>query len=170
LSSIIPLGFIETSGFTALLLVGKEQKAAMVDGVLKLRDLGEDDEVVDLAITKGWKGARGLLARLRTAAAAYFNDVTPELGRAWVEMLPPGVGTPWDAETGDYADRHLRTRTCLVPCPGAVSYSGNSFSTLNVGIVNLIDHRQLCSEVNHGEHARWHLVVDVRVPDAPAES
>lgn len=169
--SIQPLGFIDTSAFTARFLTGKTQKERTENGVLTLRDVKDGDTVAtDLAILKEWGSARAILSRLRNAAAPFFDGVTPVLGRAWVEILPPGAGTPWEADFGDYADLHVRTRTCLIPSPGALSHSGQAFATLMVGIVNLIDHKALCSEVNHGEHARVHLVVDVRVPDDAAET
>lgn len=159
------LGFIDTSVMTANYLLRHKKDAA--DGILRLRDVKDGDaEATDLPILREWKSAKGLLARLRAGAASHFGGVTPELGRAWIETLPPMAGTPWDAESGDYADQHARTRTCLIGCPGALSYSGSVFATLAVGMVNLIEHRILCSEVNLGEHPRVHLVVDVRVPEA----
>lgn len=169
--TIQPLGFIDTSQFTAMFLLGKTQKARTEDGILRLRDLKDGEvDASDLPIMKEWGSARALLSRLRAAAASFFDGKTPELGRAWVEVLPPGIGTPWESETGDYADQHVRTRTCLVPGSGAISYSGASYASLSVGVVNQIDHRSLCSEVNLGDYARVHLVVDVRVPDPLEET
>ena len=165
--TIKPLGFIDTSTFAAMFLLGKAQKERTENGVLRLRDIKDGEaDASDLAILKEWKSARALLSRLRSAAAAYFDGVTPKLGRAWVEVLPPGVGTPWESEAGDYADNHVRTRTALVSNPGAVSYCGSAFAVLNIGWVNQVDHHQLCSELNIGDYPRVHLVVDVRIPDA----
>lgn len=162
---IQPLGFIDTSTFAAWFVAKHRQKAR--DGVLALRDIKADEiDPADLAIMQEWKGARALLSRLRAAAAPFFNGVTPELGKAWIEVLPPLAGTPWTSELDDYAAAHVRTRTCLIPSPGAISFCGTASAMLHVGMVNQIDHSLLCSEVNHGEHARVHLVVDVRVPDA----
>lgn len=162
------LGFLDTSTFTAMFVLKHREKAS--DGVLKLRDF-KDDEVdpSDLPILKEWKSARALLTRVRSSAAPFLGGKTPTLGRAWIDIVPPLAGTGWASETGEYADQHVRTRTCLIPCPGAMSYSGVQSANLLVGMVNLVDHRSLCSEVNFGEHARVHLVVDVRVPDDPVE-
>jgi len=163
--TIQPLGFIDTSNFTAMFLVGKTQKERTQDGILRLRDIKDGEaEVTDLPILKEWKGAKVLLTRLRNAAAGFFDGRTPELGRAWVEILPPQSGTPWLADLSEYADQHVRTRTCLIPSPGALSFCGGASASLGVGVVNLMDHHLLCSEVNHGEHARVHLIVDVRIP------
>lgn len=162
--TIQPLGFLDTSAFTAAYVA--KYKKSVEDGILNLRDARDDGEVTALGVLKEWNSARALLQRLRAAAAPFFDGVTPELGKAWVEVLPPRSGTPWVVEEGDYALTHVRTRTCLIPSPGAISYCGASFVQLAVGTVNQIDHRQLCSEVNLGEHTRVHLVVDVRVPNA----
>lgn len=157
------VGFIETSLFTASYLNRHRDKVA--NGVLKLRDFVEDsDEIVDLPIVKDWKNAKSILARLRNGAAAFFADQTPGLGKAWLEVLPPLSGTPWAAESGDYAEVHVRTRTCLIPSPGAVSFAGGVSAALGVGWIHAHDPRLLASEVNFGEHARVHLVVDVRRP------
>lgn len=167
--SIQPLGFVDTSTFTAMFVVKHRDRAE--NGILQLRDFKDDEgEPSDLAILREWKSARALLSRLRAAAAPFFDGRTPELGRAWIEVLPPGSGAPWHADAGDYPSQVVRTRTCLIPCPGAVSYSGLASAVLAVGMVNLVDHQLMCSEVNHGEHARTHLVVDFYAPTGDAEA
>lgn len=167
--SIQPIGFLDTSMFTARYLMKYRDKAE--NGILDLRAVqGEDLDPTDCAILKEWNSARSLLSRIRASAAPFFDGKTPALGRAWIETLPPLAGTPWVRDAGDYADGHVRTRTCLVPCPGAITHSGQAAASLTVGIVNVVDHRQLCSEVNHGEHPRVHLIVDVKVPvDDPVD-
>lgn len=162
--SITPIGFIDVSIFTSMLLLKHKDRAS--EGILRLRDLGDEGDAVDLPILKEWKSARAVLSKIRSGAAPHFGGKTPELGRAWIEILPPLSGTPWTAEDGEYADQHIRTRTCLVPAPLAVSYSGVSSATLAVGMVNRIEHRALCSEANFSENARIHLIADIRVPDA----
>ena len=161
--SIQPLGYLDTSVFTAMYVM---KHAKLVDnGILRLRDFKDDEpEATDLPILREWKSARALLARIRASAAPFFDGQVPSLGRAWVEVLPPLSGTPWSMESDDYADAHRRTRTCLIPNPGAISYSGGAGANLLVGMVNLVDHRALCSEINSGEHPRVHLIVDVKVP------
>lgn len=163
--SLQQIGFLETSQMTARWVLKYREQA--VDGILKLRDLNDEGEAEDLPILKEWRSAKALLARLRASAAPFFNGVTPELGKAWLEIVPPLSGTPWTSEAGDYVEAHVRTRTCLVPSPNALSYSGISSAVLLVGIVTQVDHRLMCSEVNHGEHARTHLIVDVKVPPVP---
>lgn len=161
--TIQTLGFLDTSSFMAAYIA--KYRKSVEDGVLVLRDVDGDGEAQSKAILKEWNSGRALLARLRSEAAKHFKGVTPELGKVWIEVLPPKSGTPWTVEEGDYALAHVRTRTCLIPSPGAISYCGASNAGLLVGVVNLVDHRQLCSEVNLGEHTRVHLIVDVRVPD-----
>lgn len=165
--TIRPIGFVDTSVFTANYVLRHKDK--VVDGLLYLRDVkGDELDASDLPILREWKSAKALLVRLRAGAAPHFNGATPELGKAWIEVLPPGVGTPWTSEVGDYAEAHVRTRTCLIPTPGALSYSGSASANLLVGMVNLMDHHALCSEVNTGDQPRVHLVADVKVPvDAP---
>lgn len=169
--TIQPLGFLDTSVFTAMYVM--KHAKAVDNGILKLRDFKDDEtDPSDLAILREWKSARALLARIRSAAAPFFEGITPVLGRAWIEVVPPESGTPWAIEADDYAEAHRRTRTCLIPNPGAISYSGGAAANLLVGMVNLIDHRALCSEINSGEHPRVHLIVDIKVPieDVPNDS
>lgn len=161
---IRPIGFVDTSTFTAMYVLKHKDKAE--DGILRLRDLKDDEaDASDLAILKEWKSARALLTRLRSGAAPHFEGRTPDIGRAWIEVVPPLSGTPWTSETGDYADAHVRTRTCLIPCPGAMSFSGTASANLLVGMVNLIDHHALCSEINTGDYPRVHLVADFKIPE-----
>lgn len=160
---IQPLGFVDTSTFTAMYVLKHRER--VVNGVLMLRDVKEGDaDPSDLPILKEWKSARGLLTRLKTQAAAFFNGVTPDLGRAWIEVVPGGFGTPWSSDAGDYAEGHVRTRTCLIPSAAAISFSGGQSAALAVGVVNRVDHQALCSEVNHGDTARVHLIVDFKIP------
>lgn len=167
--SIQSIGFLDVSTFTAMLVV--KYKDRLVDGVLPLRSVKDGDaEPSDLPILKEWKSARALLSRIRAGAAPFFGGIAPELGRAWIEVLPPHSGTPWEKEDGEDADAYVRTRTCLVPCPLSFSHSGAVSGVLQVGVVNAVEHRALCAEVNHGDHARIHLIVDVFRPDLPDES
>lgn len=161
---IAALGFVDTSAFTAMFVV--KHKARQEAGLLRLRDIKDGEESpTDLPILKEWKSARALLSRIRSGAAPFFDGKTPELGKAWIETLPPGSGTPWTLEEGDYAQEHVRLRICLIPAPDAWTMSGQAHLVLNVGMVNVVEHRVLHSEVNFSDHARTHLVVDVRRPD-----
>lgn len=165
--SLHALRFVDASRMTAMYVVKFAERANA--GLLPLRDVKDGEtEASDLPILKEWKSARALLTQIRNEAAGYFDGHVPTLGKAWLEILPPMAGTPWSLEAGDYADTHVRTRTCLIPSPAALSFAGPATPPQNllVGVVHIVDHRQLCSEVNLGEHTRVHLVVDVRVPDA----
>ena len=160
------IGFVETAQATARWAIKYHQQA--VDGALWLRREGDDGEIADHPILQEWRSAKALLTRIRNAAAPFFANQAPRLGRAWVEVLGPLAGTAWTCEAGEYADSHLRTRICLIPSPGAVSLAGGASAALQVGWAHVYDPRLLASEVNFGEHARVHLVVDVRRPDPEA--
>ena len=166
--SIQQIGFLDTSSMTARWVLKYREKAQ--DGILKLRDLNDEGEYADLPILAEWRSAKAVLSKVRAGAAPHFGGVAPVLGRAYIEALPPTSGIAWVAEHGDAVDAFLRTRTCLIPSPGAVTHCGSVSASLLVGIVNVIDMKQLCSEVNHGEHTRVHLVVDVKIPDVEADA
>ena len=148
--TIQPLGFLDTSAMMAMYVV---KYAKSVDnGILSLRDFKDDEsDPTDLAVLREWKSARALLARIRASAAPFFDGTTPSLGCAFIEVLPPQAGTQWTILQDDYAEAHRRTRTCLIGGPGAMSYSGPAAANLLPGMVNLVDHRTLCSETNTGD-------------------
>ena len=157
------VGFLETSQFTALFVVKYRER--MVDGMLPLRAIKEGDEdATDCAILKEWKSARALLTRFRAAAAPFLGGQSATIGRAWVESLPPGASTPWTMDETDYGRSHYRTRVCLIPSPGAWSYSHGAAALLAVGAVNIFDPTLASCEVNFGDHPRTHLVIDVCRP------
>ncbi len=158
------VGFLETSQLTALFVV--KYREQMVEGVLPLRAVKQGDEdATDCAILKEWKGARALLTRFRAAAAVFLDGRSATLGRAWLETLPPGAHTPWALDETDYGRGYYRARICLIPSPGAWSYSGGGAALLAVGAVNVFDPTLLACEVNFGDHPRTHLVIDVRRPE-----
>lgn len=150
------IAFLDVSAFAARYELTHKRSPDMQDGVLVLRDAEGERPIL-----KEWKGARALLARIRAGAAAYFDGVTPDLGRAWIETLPPQSGTPWALEDDS---SFVRTRMAIVPSPHAFSYSGSMSGSLAWGALNVVDHRALSSEVNHGDTARVHLVVDIVRP------
>lgn len=161
---IRPVGFLDTSGFTGMFTVKYRER--MRDGILPLRSIPEgDDEAQDLPIMKEWKTARALLTRIKAGAAPLLDGQPATLGKAWVETLPGNCGTPWTIEEDDYAQGHIRTRTCLIPTPENYTMSGLDRVTLGVGILNIVEHRILHSEINLGAFPRVHLIVDVRRPD-----
>lgn len=163
---IRPTGvFLDTRQLTALFVVKYHER--MNDGVLQLRDLGDDGEAKDLPIVKEWKAARAILNRFRSSSAAFFNGQATELGKAWIESLPPMCGTPWSVEDDDYAQSVFRTRTALISVPNGYSYCGDERVLMGPGVVNAIEHRMLCSEVNPSQFSRVHLIVDVKRPDEP---
>lgn len=156
--------FLDTSAFTAFFVV--KFKERMQDGLLYLRDIGEDGEAIDLPILKEWKSARALLLRFKAAASPLLKDAQVELGKVWLESLPGNHGTPWVRYEDDYAQAHIRTRTALVATPDAFTFSGPDKVLLAAGVVNLVEHRVLHSEINPSIHTRTHLIVDVRRPEA----
>ena len=162
---IRPLGFIDTTTFSAMFHMKHRER--MKDGVLPLRGIYDDVDPVDALILKEWKSARALLQRIRNKAAETLKADT-HLGKAFIETLPPHTGLPWTLEEQEYASRFARLRICLASAPGCWSFSGSANAQLAVGIVNLIENRQLCSEVNFSEYPRTHLVVDVRRSDEQA--
>jgi hypothetical protein len=150
--------FLQTADFAAFYQV--KFRKEMQDGILRLRTAD-----ADLPILKEWKSAKNLLARFRAEAAQSFDGRRPELGKVWLEQLPGMCGTPWTIEEDDYAQAHIRTRVCIIPAPEAWSMSGLERVILATGIVNEIDHRNLCSEINLSAYPRVHLIVDVKRPE-----
>lgn len=139
------------------------------NGLLFLRDIVEDEEVAsDLPILGEWKSAKALLNRFK-AKAAVFLKAPAVLGKAWIEQLPANSATPWTMEEDDYAQAHVRTRTCLTQVPDCFSFSGPSPLLLATGVVNVVEHRVLCSEINMSSHPRAHLIVDVQRPEPDEE-
>lgn len=161
---IKPISFIELSAFTAHYIV--KYKERMAEGVLPLRDVDALGDAYDMPVLKEWKSARAVLARIQSGAAPFLGGKTPELGKAWIEMLPGGHGTPWRQDEDDYAQSVIRTRTCMIPTHDAYTYSGNFRELLNAGVLNVIEHRILHSETNFSAYPRVHLIVDVKRPDA----
>jgi len=162
---IRPIGFLDTANLSATFTV--KYKERLKDNRIELRDLEDplSDLVIDRPIMREWKAARALLARIKASAAQQFDGQSVDLGKAWLELLPGGAGTPWAAEEDDYAQSVVRTRTCLLPAPDAYTCSGAERIILNVGWLHVIEHRLLCSEFNLGTHPRLHLVVDVKKPE-----
>ena len=93
----------------------------------------------------------------------------PEVGRAWIDTLPPETCSPWTIQSDPYAEEHVRLRICLVPGIDCFTCVGAERTILGVGVVNLVDHTKLSCEMNLGQHSRTHLVVDLRKPDDLSE-
>lgn len=142
----------------------------MRDGLLHLRDLGDDGDAHDLPILKEWKSARALLQRFKTAAAPLLNGQPAEFGKVWIETLPGMSATPWEIHEDEYAQAHIRTRTVLIVTPENYTHSGLERISLGVGVVNLVEHRTLHCETNFGTHPRTHLIVDVKRLEQEVES
>lgn len=164
---IRPIGFLDLSAFTASYVL--KYKAQLQNGVLELRGVDEADvlaPIVDRPILQEWKAAKNLLGRYRSHARGVFRNAALELGKAWIEVLPGGQAVPWQSFEDDYAQDHIRTRTCMVPAPDAYSLSGMHRELIGVGVVNVVEHRVLHSEVNFSTFPRVHLIVDVERPHA----
>ena len=163
---IQPLGFIDTAAFSSWFHVKHREK--MTDGILNLRTIKPDDvDYSETPLVREWKSARAILLRIRNRAAETLKGPT-DLGKAFIETLPPHTGSPWTREDQDYAAQYARLRICLFSAPGCWTFSGMTQAQLSVGVVNLVENRQLCSELNLSDHPRTHLVVDVRRSDEQA--
>ena len=160
---IRPIVFLDTSTLAAYFRVKYSER--MHEGILMLRDTGEDGEVVDRPILKEWKSARAFLSRFKSAAQPFLENQPVVLGKVWIETLPGPAGTPWNLFEDDYHQTHIRTRTCLIPTPDNYTMSGVERVSLGVGMVNLVEHRILHSELNLSVYPRVHLIVDVRRPE-----
>lgn len=157
---ITPMGFIDTTSFTAMLVVKYRERAE--NGTLFLR---KDD--TDLPIVKEWKSARALLQRIRNRVAEATGSEAV-LGNVFTETLPPQCGTPWTLEDDKHSAKFVRFRVCLMSAPGCWSFCGTSNAQLSVGIINLIENRLLCSEANFSDYPRTHLIVEVERPNGEA--
>lgn len=163
------IAFVDASLFTAHFVV-KFRDAYMQDGQLSLRAVSDNGvDIDDLPALKAWKSARTLLSKIRNGAAPFFDGRVPELGRVWVETLPPDTCSPWEREEGEYAESHIRTRLCIVPAVDAYTCCGPERLVIPPSLIHVVDHRKFCSEMNLGQNARTHLIVDLKVPDGQAE-
>lgn len=162
------LGFMDVSAFTANYLLRYKKLLIETDygGLLPLRDEDADGKIVALDVTKEWLSARSLLSRIKNESAAFLDGQMGMLQKAVIEVVNPDCVTPWGQEDDDYAKSVFRLRICLIPSPGAFTYSGGAVAQLAVGMVNLVDHRIQNCETNFGPCARTHLIVDVRRLDA----
>ena len=150
--------FLQTSDLTAYYVARYRKR--LDQGLLYLRD--END---DLPILAEWKTARAFLARFKAAAPPFLNDQPAQLGKVWIEQLPGMSATPWTIEEDDYAQAHIRTRTPLIITPQSITLSGAEALVLAVGIVSVVEHRTLHSEINLSPYPRVHLIVDVKRPE-----
>lgn len=160
---IRPIVFLDTSAVMARYVLKYRDQAN--DGILRLRDLDDEGEAQDLPILKEWRSAKALLTRFKGTATEMLKGEPVVLGKAWIETLPGNHGTPWTIEEDEYAQAHIRTRTCLVPVPQAYTMSGEEKVSIGVGMVNVVEHRILHCEVNFSPYPRVHLIVDVRRPE-----
>ena len=164
---IRPIGFLDTSAVMARYVLKYRDQAN--NGLLYLRDLDDEGEAQDLPLLKEWRSAKALLNRYKATASEMMKGQTAVLGKAWIETLPGAHGTPWTIEEDEYAQVHIRTRTCLIPVPQTYTFSGEEKVTIGVGTVNIVEHRILHCEVNFSAYPRTHLIVDVRRPEEEAE-
>lgn len=159
--------FLDTRNLTAS-FVTKYHKQ-LDQGLLHLRGLTDEGEPHDLPILEEWRSADAFLKRFKNAASGFLGGQKAILGKAWIESLPGGCGTPWLLEDDDYAQAYVRTRVALIATPGAFTYSGDMRELLGIGVVNIVEHRILHSDTNPSTFSRVHLVVDVKRPEAPDE-
>lgn len=146
--------FLSAADLTAWYQV--RYKKHLLEGILALRD-----ETSDLPVLKEWKSAKAFLARFKAAAVHFLDGKPATLGKVWIEQLPGMCGTPWTIEEDDYAQAHIRCRIALIPAPDAWTLSGTDRAILAPGLVNVVEHRVLHSEINLSAYPRTHLIVDV---------
>lgn len=155
----LPVGFVDTAAFNAALLT--RHRAAVPDQKSDDRKIILRDDQIDQDILKDWKSGKAILARMKKVVEDQID--VPVIVNAHIDILYPGEGSRWDAPvlSGVY-----RTRTCLIPSPGAVTFVGPEGAVLPVGQVTFVDHTILSSDINTGPCARLHLVVDfLREPE-----
>ncbi len=160
---IRPVVFLDTSAVMARYVLKYRDQAN--NGILNLRELDDEGEAQDLPILREWRSAKALLSRFKGTATEMLKGQPVILGKAWIETLPGNHGTPWTIEEDEYAQAHIRTRTCLIPVPQTYTMSGEEKVSIGVGMVNVVEHRILHCEVNFSAYPRTHLIVDVRRPE-----
>lgn len=158
--------FLQTADFGAFFQV--RYKKQLDNGLLYLRDIPEDSDTAhDCPILDEWKTASAMLKRFRGLASAFLGGEPARLGKVWLEQLPGHSATPWTIEEDEYAQAHIRTRTCIVPSPDAYTLSGLDRVLLLNGVVHVVEHRILHSEINLSSYPRLHLIIDVQRPEQP---
>ena len=159
--------FLQTADFAARYQLVYRKR--LDQGLLYLRDIPEDEETAhDCPILSEWKTAQALLKRFRAQAQVFLKEPA-KLGKVWIEQLPGESATPWIKEEDEYAQAHIRTRTCIIATPDNYSYSGAQPLVISPGVVNVVEHRVFCSEVNASPYPRVHLIIDVQRPEPDAE-
>lgn len=169
--SIRPLAFIDASAMTAALLTRHKDKWVKEDEGLEtiaLRELASDDDdettAKDTALLREWKSAMGVLSAIRKLGPA-LDAGTVKFGMVWLERFAPGGYQPWTVNEGAYPDLHYRLELCLVPSPGAWTYSGGVATQPPVGMLLAVDNRVLFSSVNYGAFPWLRLIADIRKPE-----
>lgn len=166
-----PLFFIDTSMLLATLMTRqKEAWAPLEDGIeeIPLRVIDEEGAVLDTPRYREWKSAQAVLGRIRAAGPTLLDGHKVRFGKASLQRFAPGAVLPWSRGEGLYVDAHHSLELCIIPAPGAFSYSGEVCANLPVGQLTWVDTKQLHSAANHGQFPWVRLLVDVRKPDIEA--
>lgn len=110
---------------------------------------------------KAWTELRTTILRIERAAAdTPFGPAVA--GAVFMELIEPGCGLPWTAETGPYFETYIRLHLPLRTNPATRLYCGLDVVSPGVGALTMLSPTSLCSAVNLGDTARIHLVVDLR--------
>lgn len=159
--NIVPIGYIDSWAFSATLHSKYKDRFGGDHHSMSILPLRSEESA--LPILAEWKSAKALLTRIRTAAAPFFGGETPELGTAALVKVIGGGYVEWGIRESDWVSLHL----CIVPSPGAWTYSGGEGVVLPVGQLTFINRNAIHSAINLGHHAVIHLVVDARKPYDP---
>ena len=161
--NIVPLGFLDTWAFATALHNKYKDRFGGDHHSMALLPLRT--EAGPAPILAEWKSAKALLSRIQAAASPIFGE-TPDLGAAAVVRLAPGGFVEWQTLASDWSSLHL----CIVPSPGAWTYSGGEGAVLPVGQLTYVNRAVMHSAVNLGNHPAIHLVVEARKPYDPLGS
>lgn len=123
-------------------------------------DPADGDFVVSREASR-WTEFKTTLGRLKRAGEAILGGEL-EFGRIYLEMLDAGGVVPWRRETDPCSERFVHVVLPLRSNPMAVTYSGIESATLAPGWLTIVNVRVPYGAVNFGDHARIHLVLDVR--------
>lgn len=158
--NIFPIDFLDTSTFTANLLLRHKAKFQELEPGLSVLPLRND--AGDLPVLAEWGSAKALLSRIRSTAARILPEGKPGvLARAHVVTLNPGTVVPWGVDEEEYGATVHRLHVCVIPSPGCWIYAGGESANPAVGILTLVNHQTLYSAINIGQHPCTHLIVDV---------
>lgn len=133
---------------------------------------GDPDDEFSYVMAKEsakWVEARILLDRIRRDGAQLLQGEL-EFGRVYFEMLDAGAVVPWRRRSTPYTERFTRLHYGVRTNPASLIYSGPESINVLPGQLVAVGMRALHAAVNHGDHPRVHLLIDIRKKDTPVMS